>query len=325
MLARIALLAALVSATPVDKFNPLKNYKLGEKKAMQQGLKAYFVNTEKSKARAQCMARQLNEQGIENERYDAVVMKECPDFDFTCMNDVVFTHHKDCFKSGADLIHMTQHGSGGKSMKNTAMAVLANWCSHKRLFHEIAKNTSSKYDVQTLGRNFFREKILNAKGEEDTGTKTKNGEKVYIILEDDAILRPEFAEKINDFIANYDGSKWDMVQVDTFGGVDGRDKIGEYKNVSVYHPGMKGDYFGLHCILVKESSMGKINLEMSLMPAVPVDWFPKLLKEVPDTKVLAWNPDIVVQPEMKTKGKNVELPSYCDESIMYSTIGGAQV
>ena len=108
--------------------------------------------------------------------------------------------------------------------------------------------------MQTLGRNFFREKILNAKGDEDTAAKTKKGEKVYIILEDDAILRPEFAEKINDFIANYDGSKWDMVQVDTFGGVDGRDKIGEYKNVSVYHPGMKGDYFGLHCILVKDPS-----------------------------------------------------------------------
>merc|ERR1719379_1559265 len=101
------------------------------------------------------MTRQLNEQGIDNERYNAVVMKECPDWDLTCMSDVVFNHHKDCFKSGADLIHVTQHGSGGSSMKNTAMAVLANWCSHKRLFNEIATNTSSTYSLETMGKNFL--------------------------------------------------------------------------------------------------------------------------------------------------------------------------
>jgi len=322
----LVLLAGLVSAAPgvekADKFNPLKNFKLLPKAKKQAGLKAFYVNTDKSTARAECMSRQLDQQGIESERYKAVVMKECNDFDFTCMNDVVFNHHKDCFKSGADLIHLTQHGSSGKdaSMKNRAMAVLANWCSHKRLFNEISKNTSSTYDVGTLQKNFFRQKILKEEDKEEPKAAKKE-EKVYIVLEDDAILRSDFAEKINDFVANYDG-KWDMIQVDTFGGVDGRDKIGDYKGVPVYHPGMKGDYFGLHCILIKESSMGKINLEMSLMPAVPVDWFPKLLKEVPDTKVLAWNPDIVTQPEMKTAGKEVQLPSYCDESVMLSTIGG---
>jgi hypothetical protein len=298
----------------------LKNFKEAKNAKKQSGLKAFFVNTDKSEARAECMTRQLNEQGIENERYKAVVMKECPDFDFTCMNDVVFNHHKDCFKSGADLIHLTQHGSSAKdaSMKNRAMAVLANWCSHKRLFNEISKNTSSTYDVSALGKSFFREKILK---EDDKAAQAAKSDKVYIVLEDDAILRPEFAEKIQDFIQNYDG-KWDMLQVDTFGGVDGRDKVGEFKGVPVYHPGIKGDYFGLHCMLIKESSMAKINLEMSLMPAVPVDWFPKLLKEVPDTKVLVWNPDIVTQPEMKTAGKDVALPKYCDESVMLSTIGG---
>jgi hypothetical protein len=314
-----ALLIGLASAAPADKFNPLKNFKAREV-TKQTNLKAFYVNTEKSTARAECMTRQLNDQGIENSRYSAVVMKECPDFDFTCMNDVVFNHHKDCFKSGADLIHLTQHGSSAKdaSMKNRAMAVLANWCSHKRLFNEISKNTSSSYDVQALGKSFFREKILKDSKDEPSA---KKDEKVYIVLEDDAILRPNFAEKVQDFISNYDG-KWDMLQVDTFGGVDGRDKVGDFKGVPVYHPGMKGDYFGLHCILIKESSMGKINLEMSLMPAVPVDWFPKLLKDVPDTKVLVWNPDIVLQPEMKTAGKDVALPSYCDDSVMLSTIGG---
>eukprot|EP00746_Dinoflagellata_sp_MGD_P125583 gnl/MRDRNA2_/MRDRNA2_60354_c0_seq1.p1 gnl/MRDRNA2_/MRDRNA2_60354_c0~~gnl/MRDRNA2_/MRDRNA2_60354_c0_seq1.p1 ORF type:complete len:329 (-),score=94.97 gnl/MRDRNA2_/MRDRNA2_60354_c0_seq1:27-1013(-) len=324
MIARVALLIGLVSALPdkADKFNPLKKFDAAATPKKQANLKAYFVNTEKSQARSACMTRQLNEQGIENERFSAVVMKECPDFDFTCMNDVVFNHHKDCFKSGADLLHLTQHGSSGKdaSMKNRAMAVLANWCSHKRLFQQISTNTSSKYDVQTLGRNFFREKLLN-KEPEKTAQAAKKSEKVYIILEDDAILRPQFAEKVQDFIQNYDG-KWDMLQVDTFGGVDGRDKIGDFKGVPVYHPGMKGDYFGLHCMLIKESSMGKINLEMGLMPAVPVDWFPKLLKEVPDTKVLVWNPDIVRQPEMKTAGKDVTLPQYCDQSVLLSTIGG---
>jgi hypothetical protein len=321
MFARVAFFIGLVSAAPADKFNPLKNFKgTAASPALRTNLKAYFVNTDKSEARAECMSKQLANQGIESARFKAVVMKECPDFDFVCMNDVVFNHHKDCFKSGADLIHLTQHGSSGKdaSMKNRAMAVLANWCSHKRLFQEIATNTSSSYDVQTMAKNSFRQ-IVN-KADEKT-TKDANNDKVYIIMEDDSILKPDFADKIQDFIQNYDG-KWDMVQVDTFGGVDGRDKVGDYKGVPVYHPGPKGDYFGLHCILIKESSMGKINLEMGLMPAVPVDWFPKLLKEVPDTKVLAWNPDIVAQPEMKTQGKEVNLPSYCDDSVLLSTIGG---
>merc|ERR1719443_1246969 len=112
-----------------------------------------------------------------------------------------------------------------------------------------------------------------------------------------------------------------MIQVDTFGRNHEADKVGEFKGAPVFRPSMQGDYYGLHCLLIKESSMGKINLEMGLMPAVPVDWFPKLLKEVPDTKVLAWNPDIVTQPEMAIQNKTVELPSYCDDSVMISTIG----
>merc|ERR1719428_1798016 len=198
MFTRIALIIGLVSAVKHSNFDPLKKFDVKEK---SKNLKAFFVNTDKSKARAQCMTRQLNEQGIENERWSAVVMKECGDWDLGCMNDVVFNHHKDCFKSGADLIHLTQHGSSGKddSMKHRAMAVLANWCSHKRLFQQIVRSTSQQYDVTTLGRNFFREKLLN-KHDDETPAKAAKDDKVYIVLEDDAILKPHFAEKIQDFI-----------------------------------------------------------------------------------------------------------------------------
>jgi len=174
--------------------------------------------------------------------------------------------------------------------------------------------------VKTLGEKFLKLNVLK-QTEKDVQVPLGTNEKVFIVLEDDAILQPNFAEKVNDFIANYPG-KWDMLQLDTFGKSDRRDKVGEFGGFPVYHPGTDGDYFGLHCILIKESSIGKINLEMGLMPAVPVDWFPKLLKAVPDTKVLVWNPDIVLQPEMKTSGREVVLPSYCDQSIMKSTIGG---
>merc|ERR1719160_1361187 len=221
MVARIGVLIGLVSAT--DKWNPLKKFnpveeafdvpepsteenvyhphslleqkeQKGENK-LDARLQAYYVNTDKSKARAECMSRQLGEQGIESHRYKAVVMPECPDWELACMSKVVFVEHKDCFKSGADLVHLFQHGSGSQnaSMKNRAMAVLANWCSHKRLFHELATNSSNDLQLATFaqqaGKNLLRQVNPFEKNKEKTVKKLGKDEKVHIILEDDAILR----------------------------------------------------------------------------------------------------------------------------------------
>lgn len=284
-------------------------------------LQAVFVNLDKSTDRASCISRQLSDHRIDNVRFAASEMPTCPDFDFGCVTKSLESN-KDCFKHGADLIHIFTHGSEGKQSKmKTAAGVLANWCSHKRLFQQIQTNHSSGYDFKNLlGGNQF----LQKKG---SLLEEKKSEKVYVIMEDDAILKPGFGDTIEDFVQNYKGA-WDMVQIDTFGSTRDQDKIGEYKNISLFKPSALAEYFGLHCLLVKESSVPKLNFEMGLMPAVPVDWFPKLLKDVPDTTVLAWNPDIVINPEVKTFDKKDAsflakwMPHYCEQSVTASTIGG---
>jgi len=305
-----------------------------QKTTQRSGLKAFYVNLDKSKERASCISQQLAEQRIGNNRYVASTMPNCGDFDFKCFQLAMETN-KDCFKSGADLIHMFQHGSkGNASSVQVAGAVLANWCSHKRLFQELASNTSSNYGLAefapkvegSIGNAVKKGLHLHQKFEEagaDMGGGTD--EEVYIIMEDDAILKPNFGNKIEEFVRNYAG-KWDMVQVDTFGSKRDQDKIGMFKDTDIYHPSATGDYFGLHCILVKKSAVGKLNFEMGLMPAVPVDWFPKLLKDVPDTNGIVWNPDIVINPEVKAHWSDNAgedfLPKYCDKKIVASVIGG---
>merc|ERR1719160_36703 len=129
-------------------------------------IKAFFVNLDHSKDRASCISRQLNEHRIPNARFAAMTMPTCNDFDFGCVTKSM-EGHKDCFKNGADLIHIFTHGSqGNQTQMRTAAAVLANWCSHKRLFQQIQTNTSSNFDFGKLiseGQQRFLEKKSGTK------------------------------------------------------------------------------------------------------------------------------------------------------------------
>lgn len=290
-------------------------------------LKAFYVNLDKSPERAECISHQLSDNRIRSDRFAAATLPACPDWDFKCFKDAVFASNRDCFKGGAEFLSLLSHASkGNASTWEVASGILANWCSHKRLFQQLADNSSLSYGVKNFGWAVGKNmksmlQLGNKKSQEE---KPKESEMVYIIMEDDAILKPGFGDAIEDFVQNFHGD-WDLVQVDTFGSVQGFDKIDEYKQKPVYRPSPVAEYFGLHCILVKESSVAKMNFAMEHMPAVPVDWFPKLLKLVPDMVSIAWNPDIVINPEVKMwAGYTGEdfLPKYCKKDILLSTIGG---
>merc|ERR1719235_2087443 len=69
--------------------------------------------------------------------------------------------------------------------------VIANWCSHKRLFEHLkVRNTTKEY---------------------------------FVVLEDDTILSKKFKERIDDFVQNYK-EDWDSVQIDPFGTFEPTDK-----------------------------------------------------------------------------------------------------
>lgn len=303
-----------LSSTPAGKS--------GEMKDQREGLKAIYVNLDKSTDRANCISRQLTESGIENERFAAAALPACPDWDFKCFNDAIFKSNGDCFKGGAEFLSLLQHASkGNASTWEVASGILANWCSHKRLFQQLSDKSSSTYGFPHIGKAMLQ---VMQRSKDKKPAADKLSEKVYVIMEDDAILKPNFGSVIEDFVRNYNG-EWDLVQVDTFGSVQGWDKVNEYQGKPVYRPSPLAEYFGLHCILVKESSVAKLNFAMEHMPAVPVDWFPKLLKLVPNMVTLSWSPDVVINPEVKMwAGYNGTdfLPKYCHEDILLSTIGG---
>jgi GR25 family glycosyltransferase involved in LPS biosynthesis len=264
-------------------------------------VEAWYVNAKGQTDRAKCIDRQLKESGFQPHRFNAAVHPRLKQGNYH--KQMAESDFKDCIPSGVDWEATASHGSNANEKMTVRQGVVSNWCSHYRIFKEL-QNRSSEY---------------------------------FLIFEDDAIInREEIMPLVEDFVENYKGYDWNMVQIDPFGGKDRATVIGYHRGRPVFRPclkqGKKGEqckdnfanrwmcaqYYGFHAILVKKSKIGEVLNYMSTNPAVPIDWMPLRLEGS-----ISWLAGVAGNPEATTApgGKAVHVPTYCSKSILKSTIG----
>jgi len=267
-----------------EKVNLLKEGSEAEapKKLKRGQMEVWYVNLEASKERKQCVETQLNKQFIEPHRFPAFQWPHCGPNE-----DCLRSEAPDCMAGGIDWTAVSSHGSMDKGIGAVQKGVIANWCSHKRILDQFAKDNK-------------------------TGL-----EKYYVILEDDIILSPKFHLGLEAFIANYQGD-WKYIQVDPFG------KAGHevaYYRGSVTEPGAPrekepGDNYGMHCLVVKQSELEGLRNYFSTHEVIPIDW---IAKDIPG--MITWSANVVQNPEGHN-GLSFAKPSYCGEGIYKSNIAG---
>lgn len=315
----LACCVGLLSAIKVGNVNrkkPSKHAQLAVKtERTPEIFEAWYVNLESSTTRKQCMEKQLSKGGMTPHRWAAV---EWPEKCAMHMKEVEHAKamnllsgqstegigltrsqlescmHKhqlgDCL--GTKGISMPLTGSHGTLKDSTTLDelrghVVANWCSHKRLFNSlVARNTSKDY---------------------------------FVVLEDDTILTNNFKQAIDDFVQNYKDEKWSSVQIDPWGKAQ---EIGDFKGKKVFRPfqgsvdpktkkSMERQFYGMHAWLIKKDALPKMIDFMENSKTIPIDWIPQR-----QPQFLAWKPNIAKNPE-SGKGKT---PEFCDASIRESTI-----
>lgn len=264
-------------------------------------VEAWYVNAKNQDHRAKCIDRQLKEAGTQPHRFNAAVHPRLNKGNYH--KQMAESDFKDCIPAGVDWEATASHGSNSNEKMLVRQGVVANWCSHYRIFKEL-QNRSSEY---------------------------------FLVFEDDAIInREEILPLVEDFIANYKGYDWNLVQIDPFGGKDRATVVDYHRGRPVFRPclkqGKKGEqckdnfqnrwmcaqYYGFHAILVKKSRLNEILDYMSTNPAVPIDWMPLRLEGT-----ISWLAGVAGNPEATTApgGKAVTVPKYCSKSILKSTIG----
>merc|ERR1719240_2356646 len=146
---------------------------------------------------------------------------------------------------------------GISSGEHTRMAVVGDFCSHKRIFDQLAKsNSTAKY---------------------------------FVVLEDDAILNPmKFKSAINEFVDEKWGYKgkfakdWQMVQLDFIGSSCRDHAVGRFggkrvfKPRDIFQPGKGGAdcsrYFGAQALLMQKPTLPEVVEHMETNKVLPMDW-----------------------------------------------------
>jgi len=197
----------------------------------------------------------------------------------------------DCIENGIDYNSISTHGSKGTSRRKMGFHVVANWCSHKRLFEKL---------------------------------ESKMGDAEYfLVLEDDVILDRNYTmEVLKDFVQNYKDQSWDLLQIDPIGAKSKDDLKGHFKGKPVWAPSTGDDckqYYGFQAVLVKSSALPNINKWMSSKPAMPIDWIPTTMPNVQSFGgLIARNPE-----EATHFGRFIAMPAYCAKTVSKSTIAVA--
>lgn len=259
-------------------------------------IESWYVNLDKSTDRKDCMERQLKELKQTPNRFPAVKFPdECVSGDAPehCLKQKGFG---DCFENGIDYDSISTHGSKGTSQRKMGFHVIANWCSHKRLFEQLEKK--------------------------------KDQSDYFLILEDDVILDRNWTVKVlKDFAQNYPDQSWNLLQVDPFGAKSLDDLKGHFKGKPVWAPSNPvqtadacKQYWGFQAVLIRSAGLPTITEWMRTHDAVPIDWLPTRMPNV-----LAYGGLIARNPEEASNfGRFIAVPDFCAKSISKSTIAARE-
>lgn len=237
---------------------------------------------------------------IQANHYSADTIKPCKFLDDRYDNSTIrsgIVHclaqqgHGGCVKGGInwDALYSQTQGSGRQSSLISVFHQLSTWCSHKRLFAQLASRSHPEF---------------------------------FVVLQDDAIFDPvSFEGAVSGFISEgvpYVNS-WDLVMIDPYSDnhwkACDQDKLGLVGRGPVWRvpPGCtytadECGLLGVHALLVRRSSLPGILKVMDNLPVIPLDWLPSRLNVS-----LAWKPHVVSQ------ARHVgALPPFCSAEVKNS-------
>jgi hypothetical protein len=270
----------------------------------------WYVNAEKESERDYCMQKQLQLAGIEPHRYKADSFGTCIDKE-TFVDCLQRQGYGDCVQGGVDWTAVSVHGANETNSLEVSSRIIANWCSHKRLFSQLASSSDPP--------------------------------EFFLILEDDAYLNyTTMSPEIEKFLMAHRGMDWDLVIVDMMftqvdyvyhnklrGGVCNAYEASRHDGRPVWKvPRVEGNatgsgssiqgclvercsFCGAQAFLVQTSSLKRLVSIMEGMPTVPLDWFPRHLPNA-----LAWRPEVALNP----RGLDRRAPEFCSAKVLVSNI-----
>jgi hypothetical protein len=224
------------------------------------------VSTRQALNREKCMRAQLDQHCMPYESFPSTIVEPCDKGDWACANKRVLNDHATCLTKSVDWEAVQNYA---KESGKTMWDVLGSWCSHVKLLKEVSKRMQ------------LDEKFVS-------------DYPALLVLEDHVILDREWTEEIaKDWVNNYDG-KWDMVQLDVLGNKGlKRDKVGEFREKSIFRPSWKGQYNGFHAVLFNTKSVPTLLEKMQSLNVVPVEWLTKSMNDQAGAlQVLNWDAGI---------------------------------
>ena len=188
---------------------------------------------------------------------------------------------------------------------DTASHIISNWCSHKRLFSELAGSSNVPFAM---------------------------------VLEDDAVLNlGMFKTEVESFLLAYADAEWDVVVVDPLnvqfdivhqfrstGARCDAFQVGSHLGRAVWQvpradrPAQRCmveqcNFCGNQALLVRKSALKRVVASMENMRVLPLDWLPRYLN-----RSLAWRPQLAMNPY----GLDHGIPEFCSKEVTVSTIDG---
>jgi len=263
----------------------------------------WYVNVRGATARDQCMRKQLEKAQVTPNRYNADVFAMCNNT-HTFADCLKRQGLGDCVKGGIDWQSIRARADGMASL-DTASHIISNWCSHKRLFSQLAESNSAPFAM---------------------------------VLEDDAVLNSAtFKMKVESFLLDYAATEWDMVVIDPLyvqfdivhefkitGAMCNAFKVGSHHGRDVWQiprtnrPAQRCmvqhcNFCGNQALLVRTSALKQVVARMESMRVLPLDWLPRYLN-----RSLAWRPQLAMNPY----GLDHGIPDFCSKEVTVSTIEG---
>lgn len=250
-------------------------------------IKAYFVNTPESKARASCMNRQLSrvqdnflQRGVHLEfaRWPAVMFNTC-----TTVEECA-VEHPSCFPAGTWTTISHPARSSHDSETQMMRGVIGNWCAHLKMIVNF-KEEAADWDY-------------------------------LLAFEDDVILTSDFETSLFKLLDSVP-PLWTLVSFDTW--ADGfqdidlpEDKLYDSGLQLFGMSGVKGNFWGAQAWMISAPRAWRFAQWYMSLPTMPLDWIPKAPRPM-DLGFLAYSPGTALQQRFVAKNVSETLPETCKE------------
>lgn len=211
----------------------------------------------------------------------------------------------DCIRGGVDWAAVRFHDDSENASMGVVEHIVSNWCSHKRLFSQLAEDPGASDFVLVCEDDVFVNKTALLPELRSFVEKSPSGWDLTVV---DPFLGQWNASRghCEDYtIGHHNGDAiWRVAQVAS------EDASAEGKQCLVDH---KCSMCGAQAWLLRRSALRRVVSLMESIPVVPLDWLPR---QLPGS--IAWRPNIANNPARM----NFSWPAFCTSKVTESTIEG---